>query len=64
MVLCSCRLARKLHEVMETLCDKEVIVISTVPLPPLEARFSNHIRLHMSWTEELHNSCVYANTCS
>lgn len=58
------RLARKLGEVMETLRDKEVDVISTVPLPPLEACFSNHLMLHMSWTEELHQSCVYSNTCS
>jgi len=58
------RLGRKLREVMETLRDQEVVVISTVPLPPLEAWFSNHFRLHMSWTEELHVSCVYSSRCS
>jgi len=56
-----CRLARKLGEVMEVLQDKEVCVVSTVPLPPLEERFHSHLLLHMSWTNEAHQSCVYTN---
>ena len=46
---------------MDKLADKFVILISTVPLPSLQDRFSQSVLLRMSWSEELHESCVYAS---
>ena len=57
----SCRLAKKLGSVMDLLSDKKVYVVSTVPLAPLEGSFRSHLMLHMSWTQEAHESCVYSN---
>ena len=57
----SYRLARKTRMLMDKLADKFVILISTVPLPSLQDRFSQFVFLRMSWSEELHESCVYAS---
>lgn len=59
------RLARKVATLMEdALREKVVILVSTVPLDGLRPHFQKHMFLRMSWTEELHESCVYSNSVS
>lgn len=56
------RFGKKARAVMDKLADKEVIVISTVPLDALEDRFSTMVHLGMSWTDELHETSVYISS--
>ena len=56
----NCRLAKKVLEVMDALPQKQVLLLSTVPLALLEQNFIRHVMLRMSWTDELHQSCLYA----
>ena len=56
-----CRLSRKIEGLMDTLNDKQVYLVSTVPLPILKSRIVRHLMLHMSWTDEMHESCLYAS---
>ena len=55
-----CRMARKIRSLMDTLNEKEVYLVSTVPLSVLESYLVRNLMLHMSWTDQLHESCLYA----
>lgn len=57
-----CRLTKKVADVMTALQPRKIHMLSTVPLPGLEKYFNGHLMLQMSWTEALHESCLYSQT--
>lgn len=56
-------MAKKIEELFEKLPEKEIYLVSSVPIKLLEHSFLKHIYMRMSWTEESHECCLYGHNC-
>ena len=47
------------RQIMDSMMDKTVIVVSTRAMKVLEDRFAHTVALNMSWSADLHDVYVY-----